>query len=75
MTNVSIIPELTDAEASLTRLCEAIQRKTKDKEMREEYYTLTQQACIALNKIRAYAETSDWFSSGEMDRLLDKLKR
>lgn len=63
MSNVSIDDEITEAEAALTRLCEAIQRKTQSKEIRQEYHTLMNQATGALNKLRSIAETDDFFRS------------
>lgn len=58
--SASILIEVTDAEAALTRLSEAVQRKVTNKEMRDEYYTLLTQATAALNKVRGMAETSDF---------------
>jgi hypothetical protein len=69
----SIREELDTAEAALTSLCEAVQRKTSSAEMRAEYHTLLNQATSALNRIRSLAETDDWFSSGEHKRIIKSL--
>ena len=62
MPHASIIPEVDEAEAALTRLCKAIQRKVSNEEMRKEYHTLMNQATNALNNVRSFAETSDFLS-------------
>lgn len=56
----SILQEVDEAEAALTRLCKAIQRRVTDDDMRKEYHTLMNQATNALNKVRSFAETSDF---------------
>lgn len=56
-----LITTLNEAEEALTRLATEIQKQVKDGETRKEYFTLLQQACVAVNKIRSGAEMSDWF--------------
>ena len=69
MPNVSIRTELDEAETSLTRLCEAIQRKTQNADYRAEYNTLLQQACCALSKVRSMAETDDFLRGFEWQQI------
>lgn len=74
MTKGSINGELTTAEAALTGLAQAIERKIASSEKREEFYTLLAQATSALNKIRSYSETRDWMNNGGLKTALNKLK-
>lgn len=73
MSNGNIIKELTEAEAALMRLSTAVQEKTKNPELKEDYYSLVQQACLALNKIRSIAETDEFFKGDSLKNILNKV--
>lgn len=58
---VSVLVELDEAEAAVTRLCKAIERKLKGRPgLRKEYGVMCNQAIAALNRIRSYEETQEF---------------
>lgn len=72
MPNKSIIKEITQVESALTNLSTAVLGGVKTPELREDYYSLIQQACLAINKMRSLAETDDFFKPDRLREFLDK---
>lgn len=66
---MSVIEKLNKAEAALTALALVIKHEVKDSECKKDYFTLLQQACVALNKIRATQEMADWFKEFDWSRI------
>lgn len=61
--DISINEEIDSVEEAIHSLCRSIDRKTKNKEIKEEYQTLCNQATNALKKMRSISETQEYLKS------------